>query len=237
MRKYSLKNTLNHKAVAFVTLVIILSQSLAIGQKQRPFTGVLEYKISSRDTSLRQYLPDNSMFIYSNDTIVRTENYTPQLGVQVTIRHMEKKKSYLLLEMAFGKFAIPADLSSQTGADTTSREIKYTFEKKSGKRKILGRKARRVLAYHKEFEEAIEFLYLKEFSDKYNTTFEGMPGLPVRYSVVTADGIIDYELVRISEYLPNRDLFGIPSDYERISFDDFLDRLLESRGSGEIAPE
>ena len=57
-----------------------------------------------------------------------------------------------------------------------------------------------------------------------------MPYLPVVYYVITQDVILKYELVRISEYIPHRDLFGIPTDFEKVTFDEFLDKYLEFKG-------
>jgi hypothetical protein len=59
--------------------------------------------------------------------------------------------------------------------------------------------------------------------------YSEIPGLPVRYSVPMTDATLDYELVKMSEYTPDRDLFGIPDDFERISFNDFMDRLIDSK--------
>lgn len=217
-----------------IALITVLFSQNGFAQKHKPFTGMLEYKISARDTSLQSILPNNSMFIYTNDTIVRTENFTGQLGKQVVIRHVEKNKSYLLLETQLGKFAIQTDHSI---SDTIVRERKYTFEKKMFKRKILGRKANRVIVSHPEFEEPIEFWYLKNYSHKYTDLFEEIPGIPVKYSIPTADGVLDYELVKISEYTPNNDLFGIPTEYERISFDAFLEKMLAPENEKVISPE
>jgi len=234
MRQSLIKATLLNKAVLLFGLIMLLNIGDSIAQKGKSFTGLLEYKISSRDTALRNILPDNSMYIYTNDTITRMENFTDQLGMQVTIKHMEKNKSYLLLNTVAGKFAIQTDLSAQ---DTSKYKNKYTFRKKLFKRKFLGMKANRIMASHPDLEEPIEFLYFKKISGKYNSTFEDFPGLPVRYSVVTADGVIDYELVKINPYTPNRDLFGVPSDFERVTFDEFLSRMIESKNGGEIIPD
>lgn len=235
MRESGIKSILTNKNNLLVVLLLVTTIGQVMGQKKQPFMGVLEYKITVRDTAMSSLIPDNRMIIYTNDTITRSENFTQQLGMQATIRHIEKNKSYLLLNTGFGKFAIQTDLSAQKG-DTT-RVSKYTFKKKCFKKKILGYRANRVLANHPNFEEPIEFLYLKNIDVKYNNTFEHLPGLPVRYSVYTTDATFDYELVRINEYKPNRDLFGVPSDYERVSFDDFLDRMLESQGGSKEIPE
>lgn len=223
-----------NKFSAFVLLITFLLSQNGLAQKHKPFVGMLEYKISARDTSMQTIMPNNSMLIYTNDTIVRTENFTSQLGKQVVIRHIEKNKSYLLLETQLGKFAIQTDHSI---SDTVVRERKYTFKKKMFKRKILGRKANRMIVSHPEFEQSIEFWYLKKYSHKYTDIFEEIPGIPVKYSIPTADGILDYELVKISEYTPDNDLFGISVEYERISFDDFLDKMLAPENEKVISPE
>lgn len=218
----------------FAILFFLLSiQFTGIAQKGQ-FIGMLEYKITARDTALQALYPENKMLLYTNDTIVRVENFTSQLGKQVTLRHIEKNKSYLLLSTAFGNFAIQTDLNKQPDSTKIS---KYTFEKKCFKRKIAGRKANRIIASHEDFKEPIEFWYFKDIDSKYHDTFEGIPGLPVKYSVATPDVIYDYELVKVLEYTPDRDLFGVPSDYERISFDDFLDKLIQSKGQSSEQPE
>lgn len=67
-------------------------------------------------------------------------------------------------------------------------------------------------------------------SNKYLNTFEDVPYLPVVYYVTTYDAILKYELVRVNEYSPERDLFGIPADYHRVTFDEFIDKYLEFKG-------
>jgi len=208
-------------------LAILLLNTTSHAQKTQRFTGMLEYKISVHDTSLRSLFPENSMIIYTNDTITRIENFTSQLGKQVVLRHMEKKKSYLLLDTQVGKFAIRTDESnSDAKQDSTTPKREFTFEKKMCKRKIVNRKANRMLVSHPEFETPIEFLYFKKISNKYSTFYTEMPGLPVKFSVPTADGIVDYELVKMSEYAPNHDLFGVPSDHQLVTFDEFLEKMV-----------
>jgi hypothetical protein len=219
-------------------LTIIFGYSLfsnsTIAQKQAPFTGMLEYKISTRDTAMRELLPDSQMFLYTNDTIVRMENFTSQLGTQIAIRHMLKNKSYLLLETPVGKFAIQ---THDKVNDTIKKSDQFEFKKKFFKRKICGMKANRMLVSHPDFEEPIEFLYLKKVPNRYLDVHNEIPGLLVRYSVITADGILDYELVRISRYTPNNDLFGVPSDYERISFDEFIQRMMKAKDEQPVPPQ
>ncbi len=204
-----------------IILLLLLSlSSFSFSQKTTPFIGMLEYRVVAHDTALIEYLPNYPMIIYTNDTITRKENFTDQLGKQVEIRHMILNKSYILLETSKGNFAIQNNLND-IPEDTLPS--KYTFKKKLFRKKVLGRKANRMMVTHPSFKEPIEFLYFKNVSPRCNPIFDEIPGLIVKYSIVTVDGVLDYELVRFNEYQPNRDLFGIPSDYKRISFSDFVD--------------
>ena len=230
LKAITIRAKLTLLAIILITSVLDLSAQ----KNQEPFIGLLEYKISARDTALKDMLPAYPMVIYSNDTIIRKSNFTDQLGIQVVIQHMIMNKSYLLLEAAQGKYAIQTDLS-KTKSDTTPS--KYTFKKKCFKKKILGMKAKRVMASHPDFEESIEFLYFKNRANKYNPIFNEMPGLPVKYSVYTPDGILDYELVKMTEYTPDRNLFGIPSDYQRVSFDEFLEIVTSPENQKVLSPE
>ncbi len=195
---------------------------------------MIEYKIEAHDTSLIDFLPNHPMTIYTNDTIRRTENYTDQLGEQIQIHHMGLNKTYILLNTPRGKYAIQNDLNTQP-KDTVPSE--YTFKKKFFKKKILGRKANRIIVNHPSFKEPIEFLYFKNISPRCNPIFEEIPGLLVKYSIVTIDGVLDYEMIRFNEYNPNHDLFGIPSDYKRISFSDFVEIMTSPSKNQMVPPE
>ena len=229
-----MKKALAHRfnLIFLTATVCLLSVSSYSQKKTKEFTGMLEYRISPRDTSLQGLVDDNSMVIYTNDTITRMENFTGSLGKQTTIRHMGLNKSYLMIDVSDTmRFAIQTDLNL---TDSLKKLTKYTFEKKLFKRKILGMKAKRMMVNHPDFEEPIEFLYLKKYSREYINNFEFIPGLLVKYSVVTPDGVLDYELVKFSQYTPDRDLFGVPSNYKRVSFDEFMDQMLEIRN---LTPE
>ena len=118
------------KSMYYSVLILLFTffgTSHAFSQKKKAFTGMLEYKVNARDTSLQQILPSYSMFIYTNDTIARKENTTQHLGTQTEIRNMAVNKAYLLLTVPAGKFAIKTDLN-KTKIDTTKSS--YTFKKK-----------------------------------------------------------------------------------------------------------
>ena len=185
------------------------------------FSGKLVYSISIKDTSLQHMIPNRTMVIYTNDTLIRIENETDQLGKQVIIKHLTLNKSYLLLSTPMNNYAIQTDHND-------GKEIKfpYSFKLKRGKRKILGMKAKRLMVSHENFKEPIEFLYLPLLSPKYINTLDNFPGLPVLYYISSVDGTYEYRLISIEKSTPNHDLFGIPSDYKRVTFDTFLNEVL-----------
>ena len=74
---------------------------------------------------------------------------------------------------------------------------------------------------------------MKKYSPKYINTFEDFPGLPVHYYIITMDGVYEYKLISIEEMLPSKDLFGVPSNYKRVTFNEFLDIMLQLQGGGE----
>lgn len=214
----------------FNTLIVLLfsGTTLVFCQKHESFQGKLVYSIEMADTSLQKMIPPTTMTIYTNDTIVRIENETDQLGKQVIIKHTLLNKSILLIDNKGTHYAIQTDLSKkQNKASEDSTKIHYIFKKKFGKRKILNLKANRMSVGVEGQEKKIEILYLKHMSPKYIDAFEGMPGLPVRYYISTEYGIAVYTLIYIQNTPIDKDYFGVPSNYKRVTFDQFLDEVLK----------
>ncbi len=204
---------------------IITAQSTPEFEK---FSGKLVYSVSITDTSLQKMIPSRQMIVYTNDTLIRIENTTDQLGFQVIIKHLVFNKSYLLLNTPINNYAIQTDYNDD-------QEIKYpySYTTKRGKRKILGLKAKRLMVSHENFEEPIEFLYLPQYTPKYINTLENFPGLPVLYYISSVDGTYEYRLISMENTAPNHDLFGVPSDYKRVTFDNFLNEMLQYQQQSE----
>ena len=213
-----------------LSFFFILFTSFVFSQKKEAFVGKLVYSVQITDTAFQKFIPATQMVVYTNDTITRIENVTDQLGKQAIIKHMELNKSYLLLETPIDNFAIQTD---HTDSLFRKKESKYTFEKKWLKKKVGGIRANRLLVSHPDFKEPKEYLYLKKYSPKYINTFEDFPGLPVHYYIITMDGVYEYKLISMEEMLPPKDLFGVPSDYKRVTFNEFLDIMLQLQGGGE----
>ncbi|MCF8417027.1 MAG: hypothetical protein K9G40_12340 [Crocinitomicaceae bacterium] len=213
-----------------LSFFFILFTSFVFSQKKEAFVGKLVYSVQITDTAFQKFIPATQMVVYTNDTITRIENVTDQLGKQAIIKHMELNKSYLLLETPIDNFAIQTD---HTDSLFRKKESKYTFEKKWFKKKVGGVRANRLLVSHPDFKEPKEYLYLKKYSPKYINTFEDFPGLPVHYYIITMDGVYEYKLISIEEMLPPKDLFGVPSNYKRVTFNEFLDIMLQLQGGGE----
>lgn len=201
----------------FTAILLVLFSSKALTQKFEPFTGKLTYLVVICDTNLQKIMPPQKMIVYTNDTLIRVENQTDRLGNQIVIKHLVLNKSYLLLSTEYGKYAIQTDHSS-----VVPDSLPYRFKKKCGSKKLCGVKMKKAIVSRKGFDEDLEFLYWKNKSPKYLNNFDNAPGLPTRYYIPTPDGIFKYELIDIQWYNPNKDLFGVDSSYQRVSFDEFL---------------
>jgi hypothetical protein len=64
--------------------------------------------------------------------------------------------------------------------------------------------------------------YLKVISPKYLEVLKGVPGLPVHYFIQNENGMYEYKLVELNKEKPSKDLFGIPSDFQKVTFEEFI---------------
>ena len=219
-------------SIIFTSVLVITIQAFnySFAQKYDAFQGVLVYSIEMADTSLQKMIPPTTMTIYTNDTIVRIENETNQLGKQIIIKHLILNKSILLIQSGETRYAIQTDLSKeQNKIEKDTLEHGYIFKKKIGTRKIINLKANRMNVTLVGQKKSIEILYLKHFSPKYIDVFEGIPGLPVRYYINTEDGVMVYTLIHMEKKKLDRDLFGVPNDYKKVSFDQFIEEVMRSK--------
>ena len=208
----------------FVLFLLLSSFSNIISQKQSPFSGELTYKIERVDVK------DSSksiQLIYAKDSLIKIVNFNSDKGKQELIKHLTYNKSYLLIESPLQNFAIKTN--EHLVKDTV---VNYTFKNQSGSKKIAGKRAKKIKVKLKSVQNELTFLYLKKISAKYANIYPDLPGLPVLYYISTPDGLYRYTLQEIKEVSPPLELFMIPKDYKKVTFEEFAEefsKLYESK--------
>ena len=214
-------------SIVGIFFYLLLFQSTTYGQGAKAsFVGKLTYKITICDTALERFIPIRYMTVYTNDTLIRIENETDRLGKQIVIKHLFLNKSYLLVNTPTGKYAIQANHNED---NKDSLRMSYTFQKKCGSKTFCNIKAHKALVRHKDFTRPLVFYYFKKYNPKYLNNFENCPGLPVLYYIPTDDGMLKYELISLNSEVPEHDLFGVPSDFKRVTFDQFIEEMMSSQ--------
>lgn len=212
-----IKKVLTVNFYCFLILVILHKSSV---YAQKPFYGSLSYSVQLEDTNFSKIGNPYTVNLFTNDTIVRVETNTPQFGKQIYIRHTALNKAYLLLEVNGTKYAIQTDLEQQKKKDTV--RIKYLYKKTWKKKKFFGLKAKKVNVTAVASKFSYPCYFSRSLSNKYLEVYSDYPGLALDYFIPTEEGLLHYTLVDLKEQQLDRNLFGIPSDYKRVSFDDFL---------------
>lgn len=199
---------------------MLLASNAQFAQKNIPFVGTLTYEI--KNLTLKDEKP-TQMLVLSCDSIVRIETESKIFGRQSYIKHLIKNKSYLLISLSEGQnYAIRGDFSK---TDSSKQSMQYLWKKKFGFRKIGGLSSKKIKLTHLKSEKSFNFYYSVKFSAKYNDVYADLPGLPTLYYVETEDGVLEYRLRKYTTLTPSYDLFGIPSDYQKVTFDEFVDLL------------
>lgn len=200
-------------------LIIAVSGIITGAFAQKPVTGIFEYKATISLPDSNVVIQSWNVKVYTNDTVVRVETET-RLGMQIYIRHMSMNKAYLLIHYGDQKYAIQNDLSKKQASDTAAPQ--YTMKRKWGSKKIAGVKTRRYYVIDKGQTEGYYCYFARKIDGKYLEVYPESEGLAVDYYLPSPDGLIHYELTRFTETKVDRNLFGLPSDYKRITFDEFI---------------
>lgn len=187
---------------------------------QKPVSGMFLYKASVSSPDSASVLKQWAVRVYTNDTIVRVETETDNMGQQVYIRHMELDKAYLLIGYNGKNYAIQTDLAENRTKDTVGP--RYTVKRKFGGKKVAGYRCRKYYVLDRGRSEGYYCYFAKQFSNKYLEVYPEVPNLAADYYLPSQDGLIHYELQNFTPELLSRDLFGIPSDYKRITFEEFI---------------
>lgn len=209
------------KYTLYITAIICSLSFGLFAQKQKPFVGTLTYRIefiNPGDTSISLH---SFTTLYTNDTLVRIDTESEQFGPQVLIKHLTLNKYYLLLAHEGKKYAIQQTMPADTSAS------KYQFKKIRGKTKIAGLKAKKILVNTPDFPKPIVMAYLPNVSPRYLGILKGIPGLPVDYYIQTDTGFLHYTLEKVELGSVKKTTFSIPTEFEKISFDEFMDRMMQ----------
>lgn len=185
------------------------------------FQGKMIYKISSAISNPSDKDSSNYQIVYMMDSMLRIDSYTP-IGKQLYIKHIPKNRAYILMDLGVKKVAI------QTIPDSLGNNGKYTYKNKMGTDMVAGQKAKRVKVTDNDEDTTFVVNYLPEVSPKYSNALAGIPGLPVKYSIFSNGIWITYELIEFEQKPINRDYFGITSDHEIITLDEFMEMLQEN---------
>lgn len=200
-------------------LVSILIFSCRIQKESTaPFEGKLVYSVSSDLSNPDKSDSVNYQIVYAKDSLVRIESFTP-IGKQIYIKHIPKNRAYILMDLEYKKVAI------QTIPDTVKRDDKYSFKSKMGTEKIAGQKTKKIKVTLNDQDTTMVMNYLPNISPEYTDAVEGIPGLPARYSVFSSGLWVSYELITFEERKISKDLFGIPSDHEIMTLDEFMELM------------
>src|SRR6218665_1718297 len=181
---------------------------------QKPFYGTLKYQATIMVPDTNIVYKQWNITIATNDTVVRVETETEMFGNQVYLRNMALNKAYLLINMTGTGYAIQNDLSKK---DSANAENQYVIKKAKGKKKILGYKCQKYHIIDKGDSTGYDCYFTKKISGKYLEVYKEIPYLATDYYIPSTEGLIHYELKEVKIETVSRDLFGVPSDYKRIT--------------------
>lgn len=204
------------KELSYIILLFVLIACSAPKETLGSFEGKLVYAVTSTLNNPDKSDSINFQVVYAKDSMLRIDSFTP-IGKQIYIKHIPKNKAYILMDIGIKKIAI------QTIQDTTKKGERYIFKNTMGKETFGGRKANNIKVTDVVYDTTMTMNYIKEIPGKYSTAIEGMPGLPVNYSLNVSGMWVTYKLKSIEERSIDIDLFGIPSDYEIITLDEFIE--------------
>jgi len=194
----------------------------AVAFAQKPFEGKMTYTATIMMPDTNIVYRSWNVNVFTNDTIVRVETEGGQFGTQVYIRHMQLNKAYLLLAIEGQGFAIQTDLNK----NADSSKVSYTSKKFFGSKKINGLKCKKYRIVDEGMQDGFVCYFAKSYSNKYLEVYKDISGLAVDYYLPSNEGLIHYELKSMTPQKVNRDLFGIPSDYQKVTFDEFLHMMM-----------
>ena len=186
-----------------------------------PFEGKIIYQLSSEMINPADPDSMNYQLVYAKDSMLRIENFTA-IGKQIYIKHIPKNRAYILMDIHTKKVAI------QTFPEDAPNKGKYQFKKAKGKSELFGQKVKSIKVELPDIDSVFVMKYFTEISPVYSEALPGIPGLPAEFTLFSGGIFIDYKVISLEQKEISIDLFGIPSDYEKMTMDQFIDFIQES---------
>jgi hypothetical protein len=208
------------KRIGGISLIALLLFACATREAVERFEGKMVYKLSSDKLDRLATDSINYQVIYAKDSMLRIENFTP-IGKQIYIKHIPKNRAYILMEFNGQKIAI------QSIPEPAVNDGKYLFKKRRGKVTVAGIEAKKIDVTLPEIDTMMTMLYHPRMSADYSEAIPGIPGMPLRYALLVDGVLTTFELLELEERVIDIDFFGIPSDYERMTMDEFIERMME----------
>lgn len=221
------------KTTVLIGLQFLLIQSL-FGQLSNSFSGELIYRIKKIDvTNLQSGFgnenpnTEEKLIIYAKDSLIKRVHFNSENGIQESIEHLSYGKKILLLSIDIVKYAVqlPTEqTNNQKHSDSTYLLSKKCFPKV----RFAGLKGKPMLLSHPMLINDLKIWFSKKIPPKYNAVYEQIPGLPLKYYIVSEKGLYLYELESLKRYDPPLSMFQIPKTTHIISLKDFIN-ILENK--------
>jgi hypothetical protein len=222
-------SAIGKSAILIALQLFIISSSF--GQVSSSFSGELIYRITKIDDNDLQSGFGNDkqdveekLIIYAKDSLIKRVHFHSKNGIQESIQHLTYGKKILLLNIDSVNYAIqvPTDQKNQIEhPDSTYKLSKKCFPKM----RFAGLKGKPMLLSHPMLSNALHIWFSKKIHPKYNTAYEQLPGLPLKYYIASEKGLYLYELESFKRYDPPLSIFQIPIEYHIISLKSFLELL------------
>jgi hypothetical protein len=194
--------------------------NLLFGQTYIPFEGEFIYSVEVINPETKKANLVGYTSVFTNDTLVRIDSESPSLGKQTLLKNLLVSKQYVLLTYNGKKYAIQQHLTKDTS------KTKYTFKSCFGSKKFGGIRAKKILVSHPNFKTPMVFYFAKNLNPGYLGIIKGIAGLPVQYYIQTEDGLLCYTLREYKQKEIPAGFFQVSKEFEKISFNDFMDRIV-----------
>lgn len=221
-------------AIKKLTKLILLQFFLitsSFGQSSSSFSGELIYRITKINVNNLQssFGADNpnteeKLIIYAKDSLIKRVHFNSQTGIQESIEHLTHSKKILLLSIDSMNYAIQVP-SEQTN-ELKQTDSTYQLSKKYfPKIRFAGHKGKPMLLSHPMLKNKLFIWFSKKIHAKYNAAYRQLPGLPLKYYIVSEKGLYLYELESLKYYDPPLSIFQVPIGFYILSLEDFLERI------------